>query len=184
MDKPIRIKSIHPNNPYGEITIVGQPVISDTQPTVDSLGCALWDGLIWKEASRDIIRIYLDGSFHEFGNGSGRPIELNDDLHDFIFPGTYQAFSIDIINSLSNCPVFKPFVLTVKIIGDEDDYGILHELVTIEGDTYHEWGAYSVEGTSGEIVWAEDWTCQGVTIERFTTETTSPSIPYANGEDF
>jgi hypothetical protein len=183
MSNPIRIKTISPNSPYGEVTIVGQPIISDEEPTAESLGCALWDVLIWKEASKDIIRIYLDGEFHEFGNGSGRLIELNDDLHDFILPGTYQAFDSDIISSLLNCPVDIPFVLTVKVIGDDEAHGILHELVTIDGNTYHEWGAYSEE-TQGEVVWAEDWIFQGVTIERFTTETSVPPIPYANGEDF
>ena len=180
MSNPIRIKSINPDSPYGEITIVGQPIISDEEPTVESLECALWDGLIWKEASKDIIRIYLDGEFHEFGNGSGRPIELNDDLHTFILPGIYQAFDSDVIESLSNCPVDIPFMLTVKVIGDDTQSYVFHELVTVTGETYHEYGVF----TDTEIEWSDNWVFQGITIERFTTETSVPSIPYANGEDF
>lgn len=70
--EPIQIKTIHPNNPYGEIVICGQPIISNTEPTSIELKVALWDGLLWAKPTGDNsfeFKIFMDGAFHPIGGG-------------------------------------------------------------------------------------------------------------------
>ena len=61
--KPLQIKTINPDNVYGESIIYSQPIISDTQPTIESLGTQLWDGLVWYNPSLNVTKMYVNGEF-------------------------------------------------------------------------------------------------------------------------
>lgn len=61
--KPLQIKTINPDNVYGESVIYSQPIVSDTQPTIESLGTQLWEGLIWYNPTLNVTKMYINGEF-------------------------------------------------------------------------------------------------------------------------
>lgn len=61
--KPLQIKTINPDNVYGESIIYSQPIVSDTQPTIESLGTQLWEGLIWYNPTLNVTKMYTNGEF-------------------------------------------------------------------------------------------------------------------------
>lgn len=73
-----KVKTIDQLNPYKEIVICGQPVVSDTEPTIETVGEALWDGLVWYNPSSDVSKMYVSGAFRDIGGGgSGEYLPLS-----------------------------------------------------------------------------------------------------------
>ena len=68
--KPLQIKTINPDNVYGESVIYSQPIVSDTQPTIESLGTQLWEGLIWYNPTLNVTKMYINGEFLQINIGS------------------------------------------------------------------------------------------------------------------
>lgn len=99
---PIHIKTIHPENPYGEVVVCGHPIISDTEPTSNDLKISLWDGLLWGKPSTDgdskyTFKIYIDGEFHSIGNGGGSGGGVSD-VSISITPGESNSYGISLIS--------------------------------------------------------------------------------------
>lgn len=126
--KPLQIKTINPDNVYGESVIYSQPIVSDTQPTIESLGTQLWEGLIWYNPTLNVTKMYINGEFLQiniaggidasyYASGDSYAITKSTPVSGFIGDGKSIFFTVFTTKSLKNISSCSISIFTGNLRG-------------------------------------------------------------------
>lgn len=105
------LKTIDPDNTFGETVICGRPIISKEEPTSQSIRIALWDGLLWaKPTDRGYeFRVYCGGSFHDIGSGGSDDVWIGtvDEYNAALTAGTITEDTICIVKETPSITEYR-----------------------------------------------------------------------------